>query len=73
MSIDYLVIFCLSNLQDRGCLDDQLHLHLQRIRGIVSVALAVFPEEGSPPPSSTADAFFALSTTINTSPTGGQR
>jgi hypothetical protein len=59
MSIDYLVIFCLSNLHDRGCRDDQLHLHLQRIRGIVSAALAVFPEEGSPPPSSTADVFYA--------------
>ena len=58
MSIDYLVIFCLSNLHDLGWRDDQLHLHLQRIRGIVSAALAVFPEEGSPPPSSTADAFF---------------
>ena len=58
MSVDYLVIFSIRNRRDFGCRDDQLHLHLQQIRGIFLRALAVFPEEGSPPPSSTADAFF---------------
>lgn len=33
----------------------QAHLRFQRFGGIVSLALAVFPEEGSPPPSSTPD------------------
>jgi hypothetical protein len=69
MSVDYLVIFSIRNRQDFGCRDDQLHLHIQQIRGIFLRALAVFPEEGSPPPSSTADVFLsAFSTTTDALP-----